>query len=107
MKSIKAIIRPEQVFHVLDELEKEGFCAVTRLTALGRGNQRGLKVGEVYYDEIPKEILIMVVEDEECEKAVSIIEKEARTNNGSHGDGKIFITTVEKAVTISNGKRLS
>ena len=62
MKSVKAIIRPEKVFEVMEKLSDAGFHAVTRMTILGRGKQRGLKVGNVYYDEIPKELIEIVVE---------------------------------------------
>ena len=49
MKSVKAIIRPEKVFEVMEKLSDAGFHAVTRMTILGRGKQRGLKVGNVHY----------------------------------------------------------
>ncbi|MGN0642866.1 MAG: P-II family nitrogen regulator [Huintestinicola sp.] len=107
MKSVRAVIRPEKVFEVLEALSDKGFHAVTRISILGRGKQRGLKVGTVYYDEIPKEMLEIVVEDEDCSKVVEIIEKSAKTmtdgKQGSHGDGKIFISNVERVVTVSSG----
>ena len=48
MKMIKAVIRPEKVLPVLEALEKKGYNSVTRISVLGRGKQRGLKVGDVY-----------------------------------------------------------
>ena len=88
MKSVKAIIRPEKVFEVMEKLSDAGFHAVTRMTILGRGKQRGLKVGNVYYDEIPKELIEIVVEDGEVDKLVSIIENNAKTmTDGNHGCG--------------------
>lgn len=105
MKNIKAIIRPEKVSDVLNELSKNGFNSISRISILGRGKQRGLKVGDAYYDEIPKEMLMMIVEDSNCDKVVSIISKIAKSSNdGAYGDGKIFINTVERAITISTGK---
>ena len=110
MKSVKAIIRPEKVFEVMEKLSDAGFHAVTRMTILGRGKQRGLKVGNVYYDEIPKELIEIVVEDGEVDKMVSIIENNAKTMTdgklGTHGDGKIFIMDVERAITISSGEEV-
>ncbi len=110
MKSVKAIIRPEKVFEVMEKLSDAGFHAVTRMTILGRGKQRGLKVGNVYYDEIPKELIEIVVEDSEVDKLVSIIESNAKTmidgKLGAHGDGKIFIMDVERAITISSGEEV-
>lgn len=105
MKNIKAVIRPEKVFSVLGELDSNGFHSATRISVLGRGKQRGLKVGDTYYDEIPKEMLMIVVEDEDCEKVLSIITKYSRTSEqGAYGDGKIFVSSVERVITVSSGK---
>lgn len=105
MKMIKAIIRPEKVSPVLEALQAQGHNSVTRISVLGRGKQRGLKVGDVYYDEIPKEQLLLVVEDSDAAGVVSTIEHEARTaGGGAYGDGKIFVSTVETAYTVSTGE---
>ncbi|WP_330594489.1 P-II family nitrogen regulator [Variimorphobacter saccharofermentans] len=105
MKMIKAIIRPEKVEDVLDALMKKGYSAATRMNVLGRGKQKGLKVGVTYYDEIPKEMIMIVVNDEDEEKVIKIIADSAKTGkNGTYGDGKIFISDVERAVTISSGE---
>lgn len=105
MKMIKAVIRPEKANEVLDALNKEGFRAVTKYSILGRGNQRGLRVGDIYYDEIAKSMLMIVVKDEEEEKVTKVILDGAKTGkNGNFGDGKIFVLPVEKAITISSGK---
>ena len=105
MKMIKAFVRPEKAEEVLDALMEKGFSAVTKVSVLGRGKQKGLKVGDTYYDEIPKEMVMMVVEDSDEEKVVKIISENAKSGKeGRYGDGKIFITEVERAVTISSGK---
>ncbi len=105
MKMIKAVVRPEKVSAVLEELAQKGYNAVTRISILGRGKQRGLKVGDAYYDEIPKELLCLVVEDGSAEEVVSILLKTAKSGQtGAYGDGKIFISHVERAFTISSGK---
>lgn len=104
MLMVKAIIRPEKVGVVLSELCDAGFPAVTKFDVVGRGKQRGVKVGEVYYDEIPKEMLLLVVNDEDKDDVVKIIMKNAKTGEkGAFGDGKIFVTPVEAAYTISSG----
>ncbi|HBF33746.1 TPA: P-II family nitrogen regulator, partial [Candidatus Sumerlaeota bacterium] len=70
----------------------------------GRGKQRGIKIGEVTYDEIPKEMLLTVVKDEDKDFAVETIIKSARTGTkGAFGDGKIFISSVDEAYTVSSG----
>lgn len=105
MKMIKAFVRPEKAEDVLDALMEKGFSAVTKVSVLGRGKQKGLKVGDTYYDEIPKEMVMMVVEDEDVDKVTKIITEEARTGKeGRYGDGKIFLTEVERAITISSGE---
>lgn len=105
MKMIKAIIRPEKVLEVLEALANAGFNAATRTSILGRGKQQGLKVGDVYYHEIPKEMIFIVVEDKDEEEVTRIIVNTAKTGKkGSFGDGKIFVLEVGKAITISSGK---
>ncbi|MGB4659964.1 MAG: P-II family nitrogen regulator [Mobilitalea sp.] len=102
---IRSIIRPSQTSVVLSELLSAGFPAVTKMDVYGRGKQKGMKVGEVYYDEIPKEMLLMVVKDEDKDDVVKIIMKYARTGeNGNYGDGRIFISPVDEAYTISTKK---
>jgi nitrogen regulatory protein PII 1 len=103
MKMIRAVIRPESVDKVADSLESGGFTALTRIEVFGRGKQKGIKVGNVVYDNLPKTMLMLVVGDDQMEKAVGIIEDSART--GNIGDGKIFITSVEEAYTIRTGQR--
>lgn len=104
MKMIKAFVRPEKAEEVLDNLMEKGFSAVTKVSVLGRGKQKGLKVGDTYYDEIPKEMIIIVVEDKDADKVIKIMTDTAKTGKeGRYGDGKIFVTEVERAVTISNG----
>ncbi|MDF2611406.1 MAG: family nitrogen regulator [Lachnospiraceae bacterium] len=106
MVLVRAIIRPEKVGLVLSELLSAGFPAVTKMDVYGRGKQKGVKVGEVYYDELPKEMLLMVVEDADKEDVVKIIMKYAKTGeNGSFGDGRIFVSPVEEAYTISTKKK--
>lgn len=103
MKMIRAIIRPEKASFVLDELSDAGYPAVTKLDVVGRGKQRGVKVGNVHYDEIPKELLLMVVEDAAVSEVVGIIAKSAKTGDGTFGDGKIFVSDIDEAYTISSG----
>ena len=104
MKMIRAIVRPEKVSEVLNELADAGYAAVTKIDVVGRGKQRGVKVGDIHYDELPKELLMMVVEDGVVDEVIHIISKYARTGEkGAFGDGKIFVSTVERAFTISSG----
>ncbi|PKM47765.1 MAG: P-II family nitrogen regulator [Firmicutes bacterium HGW-Firmicutes-8] len=106
MLMIKAIVRPEKANQILIELNDAGFPAVTKIDVVGRGKQKGVMIGDVVYDEIPKELLLMVVNDEDKEDVISVITKTAKTGEkGAFGDGKIFITPVEEVYTISSGKK--
>ena len=104
MLMIKAIVRPEKCDSVLDALMDAGFPAVTKVAVFGRGKQRGLKVGEVHYDELPKELLIMVIPDNDKDFVINTILENARTGEkGSFGDGKIFVLPVAEVYTVSSG----
>lgn len=106
MLLVRAIIRPEKVGIVLSELLSAGFPAVTKMDVFGRGKQKGVKVGEVFYDEIPKEMLLMVVDDKDKDDVVKIVMRYAKTGeNGNFGDGRIFVSPVEEAYTISTKKK--
>ncbi|MFV0439122.1 MAG: P-II family nitrogen regulator [Desulfopila sp.] len=104
MIMIRAIVRPEKADDVLAALMEAGFPAVTKYSVAGRGKQRGIKIGEVTYDEIPKTMLMSVVQDTDREFVISTIMSAARSGTkGAFGDGKIFITEVEEVYTISSG----
>lgn len=106
MLLVRAILRPEKVGTVLSELLSAGYPAVTKMDVYGRGKQKGVKVGEIFYDEIPKEMLLIVVEDADKDDVVKIIMKYARTGESGHfGDGRIFVSPVEEAYTISTKKK--
>lgn len=108
MQMVRAVIRPEKVDDVLAVLMEAGFPAVTKMSVVGRGKQRGIKIGEVTYDEIPKELLLMVVPDKDKDMVVELIMKTARTGSkGSFGDGKIFVSPVEEIYTVSSGVKES
>ena len=101
---VRAIVRPEKVAHVMRALCDAGYPAVTKVDVYGRGKQRGIKVGDVHYDELPKELLLIVVPQEEKDFVVRTIVEAARTGErGAFGDGKIFVSPVEEVYTISTG----
>lgn len=104
MLMIRAIVRPEKSDAVMATLMEAGFPAVTKVAVFGRGKQRGLKVGEIHYDELPKDLLILVVPDKDKDFVIETIMNTARTGTkGSFGDGKIFVTPVEEVYTVSSG----
>lgn len=105
MKMIKAVVRPEKSADILLCLSENGFPAATRANVLGRGKEQGLKVDIIHYDELAKDSITIVAEDEDVSKIINLIIKSARVKeSGSYGDGKIFVTPVEQVYTISSGK---
>ncbi|MFH0974238.1 MAG: P-II family nitrogen regulator [Spirochaetota bacterium] len=104
MIMIKAIIRPEKVDTVLEKLMAEGFPAVTKMNVSGRGKQRGIKIGDITYDEIPKELLMIAVPDKDKDLVIKAIMSTARSGSkGAFGDGKIFISPIDEVYTVSSG----
>jgi nitrogen regulatory protein PII 1 len=106
MIMIRAIIRPDKSEAVMAALLEAGFSAVTKMDVYGRGKQRGMKVGEVTYDELPKEMILTVVNDADKDFVLDVIVKSARTSpEGAFGDGKIFISAVDEVFTVRTGAR--
>ena len=106
MVMVQAIVRPEKVYGVMKALLEAGFPAVTKMDVFGRGKQRGLRVGEISYDELPKEQLMVVVSGEDARLVIDTIVQVARTEGkGAFGDGKVFVLPVEESYTISSGAR--
>lgn len=104
MLMVRAIIRPERTDSVMEGLLEAGYPAVTKISVFGRGKQRGLKVGEIVYDELPKELLLTVINDKDKELVLRTIMENAKSGKeGAFGDGKIFISPVEESYTVSSG----
>ncbi len=103
MKMIRAMVRPEKDEDVTDGLAESGFFALTKMHVFGRGKQKGITVGTTTYDEFPKTLIMLVVNDEDVDEVVKIIKYKAFTNN--FGDGKIFISPIEEAYTIRTGAK--
>lgn len=106
MVMVRSIVRPEKSQEVIDSLFDAGFPAVTKVNVAGRGQQHGLKVGDIVYDELPKDLLMTVVKKEDKELVVNIILDAAKTGEkGNFGDGKVFVSAVDDVYTISTGDK--
>ena len=106
MYLLRAIVRPEKSAIVMKALFEAGFPAITKMAVFGRGKQRGLKVGNVTYDELPKELLLIGIKESDKDFVITTIIEAARSGEkGQFGDGKIFVTPVEETYTISNGMK--
>jgi len=104
MRMIRAIIRPEREEQVVGALEATGIVSLTKMDVFGRGQQRGVQVGNTVYTELPKVMLTLVVEEAKLEAAIAAIQEGGRT--GQHGDGKIFINSVDAVYTVRTGKKM-
>ena len=98
MKMTRAIVRPDKAEEVVDALAESGYVALTKIDVIGRGKQKGIRIDEIYYDELPKVMLILVSESENTDEIVQIINDTAFT--GNYGDGKVFVSPVEEAYTV-------
>ncbi|MCK5494539.1 MAG: P-II family nitrogen regulator [Candidatus Omnitrophica bacterium] len=102
MKMIQAIVRPEKLKNIEEALKEEGFCSLTEVSVRGRGKQKGIVIGDMVYDKLPKELLMITCKDEDVKIIVDIIIKTSRT--GNIGDGKIFIVDVVETINIRTGE---
>lgn len=103
MKMIRAIVRPDKTEVVAEALAQAGMPSLTKMHVFGRGRTKGIRIGDVVYDEFPKTLLLLVIEDEKLDEAISVILENAKT--GTMGDGKVFVTDVEEAYTVSKGTK--
>ncbi len=107
MKKITAVIKPYKLDEVKDTLVEAGIEGMTVSEVKGYGRQQGhselYRGAEYIVDLIPKvKIEIVVSSDEYANKAIEAIKKSAYT--GKIGDGKIFVSPVEKVVRIRTGE---
>lgn len=103
MLMVRAIVRPEKEEEILSALLESGYSSVTKWDVYGRGKQKGIQLGDVFYDELPKVMILMIIHDADEEEVKKIIINHARTGTeGNSGDGRIFISPVDEAYTISS-----
>lgn len=106
MKKIEAIIKPFKLEDVKDALTEMGITGMTISEVKGHGRQAGhteLYRGAEYVVEfIPKIKLELVVNAEQVDDVVETIAENAKT--GKIGDGKIFVTDMERIVRIRTGE---
>lgn len=102
MKLVIAIVRPERCTDIISKLSEAGYNAYTKWPVLGRGKQKGIQVGDIIYDEMPKNMIFVAADKNEKDEVIDIIIKGAKTGEkGNPGDGKIFVTDLSESYTIS------
>ena len=106
MKMITAIIRPHKYNDVRDALVDIGIEGLSATEIKGFGRQRGkteiYRGSEYKTTEIPKIKIDLVVEAARLEQVIEIIKKTSET--GKVGDGKIFISDIDRAIRIRTGE---
>ena len=102
MKKIEAIIKPFKLDDVREALSDVGITGMTVSEVKGFGRQKGhtelYRGAEYMVDFLPKVKLVTVLSDEDVDRAIDVIVKTSQT--GKIGDGKIFVTDVERVVRI-------
>ncbi len=106
MKLVTAIIKPHKLDEVKDALKAAGLHGMTVDEVKGFGRQGGkteiYRGAEYVVDLLPKVKLETVVPDEIADQVADIIVAAAAT--GKIGDGKVWITTVDKIIRIRTGE---
>lgn len=107
MKKIEAIIKPFKLDDVREALSEIGITGMTATEVKGFGRQKGhtelYRGAEYVVDFLPKVKIEIVVAEEQLERCIETITASART--GKIGDGKIFVTNVERVVRIRTGEQ--
>src|SRR5919108_2319337 len=103
MKKIEAMIRSERMPVVKEKLRQMKIGGMTISTVSGWSKQRELHLqwrGQpVAYDLLPKAKFEIIVPDNQMNSVIQAITESART--GEHGDGVIFISTIDQAINIA------
>ncbi|WP_411733342.1 P-II family nitrogen regulator [Paeniglutamicibacter sp.] len=109
MKLITAVIKPIRVESVSKELERAGFTGLSVSEMQGRGAQAGRTEyyrGQAFAVEFRTKMCIeLLVDDDEVDQAIDVIVAAARTGSeGEIGDGKVWVTPVERIVRVRTGE---
>jgi nitrogen regulatory protein P-II 1 len=106
MKRIEAIIKPFKLEDVKEALSEAGITGMTVSDVKGYGRQQGhselYRGAEYVVDFLPKVKLDLVVAEEDVDNVTGIIVESAKT--GKIGDGKIFVSPIEKIIRIRTGE---
>jgi nitrogen regulatory protein P-II 1 len=106
MKKVEAIIKPFKLDDVREALADIGITGMTVVEVKGFGRQKGhtelYRGAEYVVDFLPKVKVEVVLADDQVERCIEAVTAAART--GKIGDGKIFVTSVERVVRIRTGE---
>ena len=79
MKMIVAILRPDRLKSVEDSLKEAGFPSLTEFSVRGRGRQKGITIGDMHYEKLPKSCLLVVTKDEDVKTVTEAITEAGRS----------------------------
>lgn len=106
VKQITAVIKPFKLEEVREALAEQGVTGLTVTEVKGFGRQKGhtelYRGAEYVVDFLPKVKIEVVVKTDDVERCVEAIVDAART--GKIGDGKIFVTPVDRVIRIRTGE---
>jgi nitrogen regulatory protein PII len=106
MKLITAIIKPFKLDDVREALADIGVEGLTVIEVRGFGRQKGhtelYRGAEYVVDFLPKVKVEVAVTEALVERTLESIQDAART--GKIGDGKLFVTNLERVVRIRTGE---
>lgn len=106
MKKIEAVIKPFKLEDVKDALTEAGITGMTVSDVKGYGRQQGhselYRGAEYVVDFLPKIKIELIVANEDVQNTIDIIISAAKT--GKIGDGKIFVSPIEKTIRIRTGE---
>ncbi len=106
MKKIEAIIKPFKLEDVKEALSEIGITGMTVSDVKGYGRQQGhselYRGAEYVVDFLPKIKLELIVSESNVDETINTIVDAAKT--GKIGDGKIFVSPVERIVRIRTGE---
>ena len=106
MKKVDAIIKPFKLDDVREALSAVGITGMTATEVKGFGRQKGhtelYRGAEYVVDFLPKIKVEVVIKEDQLDTCIEAITSAART--GKIGDGKIFVTSVERVVRIRTGE---
>ena len=106
MKKVEAIIKPFKLDDVREALSEMGIAGLTVTEVKGFGRQKGhtelYRGAEYVVDFLPKVKVEVVLAEEQVDRALEVLTESART--GKIGDGKIFVTPVERTIRIRTGE---
>ena len=106
MKFVTVILQPHQLDNVREALSEAGVTGIIVTEVKGFGRQKGhtetYRGSEYQVTFLPKVKLEIAITASKLDDVIKVITNTA--SSGKVGDGKIFVTGLEKAIRIRTGE---